>query len=246
LVGCFAIGITPKGGGDPQGLRRAALGLIRTLVDRGIHADLGELLGEGIDHFHAAVRARPEGMEAWTKARGTGEVPQDREGLVSELVEFVVARFKASAAASADVVDAVVAATRADPLVLQRKVDALASLAGNTEFSTIMTTFKRVLNISRGHDFPPPERAALTHDAERALFDATAAVEGEIARAAEALDYATALDRILVLRAPIAALFDAVMVDAPDPTEKSVRIGLLLRIARSFLMVADFSRISTR
>jgi glycyl-tRNA synthetase beta chain len=219
---------------------------VRTLVENRLRASLEDLFQVGVERFHKAVNANPAGFEAWTKARGTGPAAKDADALVSELVDFVITRFKANAEVTADLVDAVVAASPPDPLVLQRKVDALGAIAGRPEFGAVMVTFKRVLNITKGHAFEPPKRSALTHDAERALLDAVEKVEGDVTAAAEALDYPRALDRILVLQQPIAALFDAVMVDAPDPAQKATRIGLLLRVAKSFLAVADFSRISTR
>ncbi|MEQ1500605.1 MAG: glycine--tRNA ligase subunit beta [Myxococcota bacterium] len=242
LVGCFGIGLVPKGSGDPQGLRRAALGLLRTVIDRGLRVDLRELCRAAIGVFDAEVARAPAGFEAWTGARAA----KSTDALVTELVEFAIARFKAYVGTTADVVDAVVAASDPDPLVLARKVEALGGLTGHSEFAEIMVVFKRVLNITRGHAFPSPVASALGTPAERALLDATAAVEGEIASAVGALDFRRALDRMLVLRRPVADLFDAVMVDAPDPAEKAARIGLLLRVARTFLAVADFSRISTR
>lgn len=86
----------------------------------------------------------------------------------------------------------------------------------------------------------------MTHDAERALLRATESVEADIAQAAGDLDYAAALDQALTLRQPVADFFDAVLVESPVEDEKRVRKGLLLRVSRSFLTVADFSRISTR
>jgi glycyl-tRNA synthetase beta chain len=250
MVGCFGIGLVPKGGGDPQGLRRAALGILRTVIDNEIRLDLGDLFRLGVEHFHRSVVHSPrgqQGFEAWIKERGHAESCRDTDGLVNELVEFVLARFRANAQATADVLDAVIAVSPRDPLVLQRKVDALAALAGQPDFAAIMTVFKRVLNITRGHSFEAPGAEQLTHEVERELLRVTGAVEGEIAAAADALDFRTALDRVLLLQKPVAALFDAVMVDDPnDPRARAIRLGLLLRVARSFLAVADFSRISNR
>jgi len=248
LAGCFAIGLVPKGG-DPQGLRRAALGIVRTFALREIHTDLRALFAEAIDTFHAAVVRAPEGFEAWTKARGTGPTPAYADQVAKELTDFTVARFRAwaiSEGASADLVDAVISASVPDPVVLARKADALQSLAGQPDFKAIMVTFKRVLNITRGTDYPAPAPDQLTHDSERALSTVIAQVEGEVASAVQALDYGVALDRMLALREPVAQLFDAVMVDSKVPEEKAVRMGLLLRVGRTFLELADFSRISTR
>jgi glycyl-tRNA synthetase beta chain len=109
-----------------------------------------------------------------------------------------------------------------------------------------MTTFKRVLNITRDQEAAPPSASQCTHEAERELLRAIDEVEDRVASAVAALDFRAALDHVLVLRAPVAALFDAVLVDSPDAAERAVRMGLLSRVARTFLRVADFGRISTR
>ncbi len=248
LVGCFAVGMQPKGG-DPQGLRRAALGVVNTLVERGVRLQLTELVEAAVDALHAAVVASPEGFERYTKARGMESTPTGRDALVAELVDFVQARFRAAqvgAGASGDLVDAVLAAPGDDLVVLRAKVDALKSIAGHDEFVRIMQTFKRVLNITRDASDPAPARDALTLDAERALFDAIDAAEGDIRAALAELDFDAALARILTLQAPVAGFFDDVMVESDDPAERAVRKGLLLRVGRLFLGLADFSRISTR
>jgi glycyl-tRNA synthetase beta chain len=248
LVGCFAIGLVPKGG-DPQGLRRAALGVVNTLISRGVRVELPELIGDAVDVFHTAVLAAPDGFERWTKARGENDSAQGRESLVADLVGFLHARFRATqvaAGASADVVDAVLAAPGDDPVVLHAKVAALRGIAGDDEFTRIMQTFKRVLNITREATDASPAREVLTVSAERGLFDAIEGAEGAIQSALSELDFGSALGHILQLQVPIARFFDDVMVESTDPAERAARKGLLLRVARLFLGVADFSRISTR
>ncbi|MBX2802294.1 MAG: glycine--tRNA ligase subunit beta [Myxococcales bacterium] len=250
LVGCFGVGMAPTSGGDRHGLRRAALGVLITLMEHGLRLDLSDLVRRALKTFHSAVRKAPEGFDRWSKARGTGGKAKGGDDVVTELLEFFLARFRANAVdqgRKADVVDAVMAATQPDPVVLDAKVSALAALAGHSEFGAIMETFKRVINITRDVDFPAPKASDFTHDAERALQKATEAVEDDIAAAAAALDFPTALDRTLTLRGPVADLFDAVLVDDKDnPQKRATRMGLLLRVSRSFLAVADFSRISTR
>ncbi len=249
LASCFGIGLVPKGG-DPQGLRRAALGVVRTAIEAGQRLDLHQVVGLAVHNLHAYVLAQPDGFDAWTKARGTDSTAAtDQDAVVSELVAFILARFRASAIAAevtTDVVDAVLATGDTDPVVLQAKVAALHGLSGNAEFTKIMITFKRVLNITRDAEYPAPPAGALTHSAERALHAAVDAVETTIAQAVAALDFGAALDAMLTLQKPVATLFDAVMVDSDDPTEKANRMGLLLRVGRTFLTLADFSRISTR
>jgi glycyl-tRNA synthetase beta chain len=244
LVGCFGVGLVPKGGGDPQGLRRAAHALVRILVERGIRADLKELFAVSLEQLHPTARGK--GFEAWEKERGAGPEPREAAALVDELTAFVLARFAAAQGTTADVVDAVLAVSAPDPVVLRRKVEALATLAGRPEFGAILATFKRVLNITRGKSSPPPAEADLRHEAERTLARAARSAAAGIDEATARLDYARACELALALQGPVAALFDAVMVESPDPTERATRIGLLLEVTDSFLKVADFSRISTR
>lgn len=245
LVGCFGVGLAPKGN-DPLGLRRAALGLVRTLIDNGSTADLRALFGLALRSFHDAVRAAPEGYQAWTKERGTAELPQDVEGQVEALVEFALARFKAQAVAegaTADLVDAVQYGGEARPLVIARKLAALRGIAGTPEFAPMMETFKRVLNISRDAE---GREGPLTEPSEIALAEAIARVEGGVREAAERMQFADALDAMLSLREPVAQFFVHVMVMAEDPVVRGARVALLKRIGATFLHVADFSRISTR
>ncbi len=250
LAGCFAIDMKPKGG-DPQGLRRAALAVVRTLAIREIHADLHRLFEAALGNFHAYVVTQSAfgGFEAWAKSRGTGRAPAYADDVAKELVDFTVARFRAwaiSDGCSADLVDAVIVASKPDPVVLARKASALKGIAGQPDFKEIMVTFKRVLNITRDADYPAPTAEQCTHPAESALCKAVIQVESDVAASVAELDYAAALDHMLGLRKPVADLFDAVMVDSPDPTEKAVRMGLLIRVGRIFLELADFSRVSTR
>lgn len=247
LVGCFGVGMEPKGGGDPQGLRRAALGLVNTLAERQLGLDLRELFATAVQSFHSSVCSAPDGYQAWVKEQGTGATPKDADGLVQALVEFGLARLKAQAVSegtSADLIDAVLIGGESRPLVLLRKIAAIRTIARSADFLPIMHTFKRVLNISRDAD--TSGAGALTEPAEIVLDRAFGAASGRVDVAVAAGDYVEALEAMLALREPVAQFFDAVLVDAPDPAVRAARMGLLRRISATFLQVADFSRISTR
>lgn len=250
LTGCFGIGLAPKGGGDPQGLRRAALGIVAILVERGLRLALGQLFERAVLHFHARALAAEGGYEAWLAERGrSAEQVQGRDELCAALSQFVLARQQAAASGSglsSDVVDAVLAVSPDDPVLIQAKLEGLRDLVGGERFVPILQTFKRVLNITRDQHEPAPARASLELPCEVELFDAVQRVADQVARAAEALDYRAALRGVLELEAPVASLFESVLVEDPDPALRSRRLGLLLEVARVFLRVADFSRISTR
>ncbi|MCA9573764.1 MAG: hypothetical protein KC656_38295, partial [Myxococcales bacterium] len=129
-----------------------------------------DLFALGVDHFHASAA----GFEGWEKARGADL--RGRDELIGALVDFASARFKAQAVsegASADLVQAVLDVGSTDGIDRQARLDALLAIAGSVDFLPIMHTFKRVLNITRGHDYPVPDPSALTEPAERVLAEAT-------------------------------------------------------------------------
>lgn len=239
LVGCFGIGLVPKGSGDPQGLRRCVLGVLTTLQAHGVRAELGDLFRRAAMSLDDVA----DGYDAWAAKRPV------LDELVAQLVEFASTRFKASATAggtSGDLVDAVLAVGPADVIDWNARLNGLLGVAGTPDFLPIMHTFKRVLNITAGQDAPVPSPDALTEPAERDLAEATVRVEAEVTAAVGRLDVDGAFTSALSLSGPVAAFFDAVLVEAPDPAVKAVRMGLLLRVAAIFARLADFSRISTR
>lgn len=251
LVGAFGIGMEPTGGGDPQGLRRAALGLVRTLVEHGLRVDVAELVGVAVDAFHDA--AGGEGFEAWHKARGTGPVATARDALVASLVAFVTTRHKAwwqAEGAPADYVDAVLDTVAEvggyDPVRVHQQVSALVAASRSEAFGAVLEVFKRVLNILQQAPSDLGPAAALSEPVEAALHTAVAQVGARVDAAVGALDYAAALDAMVDLRAPVEDFFTGVMVHADDPAVRSARLGLLAEVARTLRGVADFSRISTR
>lgn len=250
LVGCFGIGLAPTSGGDPQGLRRAAVGIVRTVLHHGLRGPLAPWIDLAIATFHD--HARGEGFEAWTKARGQGPEPVEAGALRGALLEFVVARFEAQKVAeglSADVVAAVtstVEASDVDLAVLDAKLQALARASGTPDFPAILTTFKRVLNITGAAADAVPAAEACREAVELDLRSALEAARGRIDEAERRLAFGDALAAALALRGPVEAFFDGVLVNDPDPVVRAVRVGLLVGVAAQFRRVADLSRISTR
>ncbi|MBW1876882.1 MAG: glycine--tRNA ligase subunit beta [Deltaproteobacteria bacterium] len=249
LVGCFGVGMVPSGSGDPQGLRRAASGVLAILERHRLRTDLHDLYRNALLGFHAFACEADGHFERWAKTHGKWPSPGGEGALLRELVNFTLTRFKAAAVADGatpDLVDAVIEVTDPDPMVLEAKLAALRSLAQSDQFEPILQTFKRVLNISRDVDADPPARESLADPAERALADALDGLRSKVATATEALDFDRSLRHMLELQAPVATFFEAVLVDDPDPAVKARRMGLLAEVADVFRALADFSRISTR
>lgn len=230
LAGCFAAGIRLKGSSDPLGLRRAAHGCLQILLDAGLRLIPGELAAMAVDGLGPElVRRSP------------------REECVADLAEFFQARLQALLRDDADkgVIDAVLAAGGdRDPVALRARVQAMSELAGQPQFGPLKATFKRVIGLTREHaqaDYAP---AALAEPVEQALHRALEEVRPNARTAALALDYPATLRALIELKAPVDALFDGVMVMAPDPEVRRQRLSLLRSVADEFDRVADFTQLS--
>jgi glycyl-tRNA synthetase beta chain len=252
LVGCFGVGLEPRGGGDPQGLRRAAVGLLQTLLAMGEHVDLGRLFAAAVEVFHAEARSR-DGFEAWRQHRGDGAAAKGGDAVAAALVEFALARWKASrveGGLTGDLVDAVLhASTPTGELVqLDTKLTALAELAGTPTFAPVLITVKRVLNIlgaerGAGVSVDPND---CPEAVERELLELTAQVRDRVRWLSRELDFPGVFAAVTGLAPAVDRFFVGVMVNDPDPAVRARRVGILAEVAELFASVADFSRISTR
>ncbi|MCB9669290.1 MAG: glycine--tRNA ligase subunit beta [Alphaproteobacteria bacterium] len=243
LVGCFGIGMTPSGSGDPQGLRRAVIGVLALLGER--RASLEPLFEAAMDVFH--THAHGKDYDRWTKAQGDDF--RGRDALLAELLEFARTRFKAQATrggVSGDLVDAVLAVGEPVPVDWSARLDALVKASRSEGFLPIMHTFKRVLNITQGSDAAMPRREALVETASKELFDRSKEVAARVDTHVAALDYDGAFAAALTLAPAVSRFFDDVLVEDKDPKLRAARKGLLLGVAAIFRRLADFSRISTR
>jgi glycyl-tRNA synthetase beta chain len=227
LAGCFAIGMVPKGSADPQGLRRAANGVIVILRDMGVSIDLGWLAEQALAPFmdkakRPATELRDE-LLAWFHAR-----------LRAQLLEEY----------PTEVVDAVLEAGGDCAVRVPLRVSALAALAASPDFGALRTTFRRVMGLSKDHDSAEYDPAALGEAAEQALHDAFVNVAERARAEMDRLDYGTALAIMSELQAPVDQLFVDVMVMDEDLAVRANRLGLLRSVADLFRSVADFTRLS--
>jgi glycyl-tRNA synthetase beta chain len=254
LVGCFGVGIEPTSGGDPQGLRRAAAGLIQLLLAQPAGFDLAALYRGALDAFQRSVATGADkvAFDLWIKARGDGSEARDADALVDKLVAFTLTRFKASQVErgrSTDLVEAAMAGADAGPVdvrSLAARVDALAALAGSERFVSILVTVKRVLNITGDASFDVPAVEACEPGVEAELRAQTLAASAAVDAAAAALNWEAALAAAVALAEPVEAFFVGVLVNDPDPVARARRVGVLLGVAAVLRRIADFSRISTR
>jgi len=231
LAGIFAAGSPPKGDRDPFGLRRAALGALRTYIER-------ELEGDLIDHLRLACAQ----LEAHLP------VPED---LVERLYDFMMERLRAyylEQGVLADTFEAVLARRPSRPFDFHRRLEAVGLFRELPEAESLAAANKRIANIlrqaeARGEPIGEVDPAHLVEPAERALYQALTTLEAEQGELIARADYGAALARLAALRAPVDRFFDEVMVMAEDPRLRANRLALLARLRRHFLDIADVSRL---
>lgn len=216
LVGCFSIGLVPKGN-DPQGLRRAANGVLAILLAEGHRESLADLVGL-------------PGPQA--------------PGLVDFILARFRALMQAEGHAT-DVIDAVLKAGGDDPVLLAARVRGLSELSASGDFSPLMVAFKRVLNISKEHDGASFEQGLFEHRSEGELAQAYREALLEVPELVQALNVGDALTHLVQMKPIIDRYFDDVLVNCEDPALRASRLGLLRAISELFLSIADFRAIST-
>ncbi len=230
LIGIFAIGQRPSGTKDPFALRRAALGVVRILIERNLDLNLYELLGLAASQL--ADRA-------------------DTEPAIDEVFDFIMERlpgYYAERGIPADVVEAVLAVRPLKLNDFDRRVQAVKSFRTLREAESLAAANKRIANILRqagGVRERGISAEILKEPAERRLFEALREAEADTAPLFTSGRYEQALHRLAALREPIDTFFDEVMVMSEDDLERENRLAILARLSELFLSTADIARLQT-
>jgi len=228
IVGCFGIGLVPTGSEDPYALRRAALGAVQIVLQRGWHLPLDEAVACAQAGF---------GDSGGSKADATRQA----------VLEFLRGRTQAVLAERGmpgDVIESVLSAGSNDIADVARRADALGVLRREADFVELATAFRRVVGIiPRGFD-RPVETNRLVEAAERALYAQAAELKGEVERLVAARDYLGALRRIAGLRPVVDMFFEEVLVIGPDEGLTQNRFALLKTVGSLFARIADFTKIT--
>lgn len=231
IAGIFCIGQKPTGTRDPFGLRRAALGVLRTIVERQLDLDLMQLV-------ETAVSLQPV------------EAPA---GINEEIWNYLAERLRSSylegnagRSVTTEMFDAVLASRTHSPVDIDVRLRALEGFLTLPEASSLASANKRIANILR--KAPPDisgavDTSRLQEGAERQLFDHVVSMERAVNPLFSRREYTHALTQLASLREDIDRFFDSVMVMAEDADVRANRLGLLLRLRGLFLQVADLSRL---
>ena len=234
LEGSFGIGLIPSGSKDPLGLRRAAQGVVKTLVEGRVRLDL--------------KRAVDAGMQANAILfPGAAGGPDRKAQLWEFFLDRIRSYFKDVRGFAYDEVAAVLAAQSADLVDVEARLNALKLVRRTENFEPLAASFKRIRNILKQAGAEPGEvnEALLEAGPERELYSAASAVFARVAGMRKSDDYIASLQLISSLRPAVDAFFDSVLVNAPDAAVRSNRLALLSRLNREVSSIADFSEIVT-
>jgi len=231
LAGIFAIGQKPTGTKDPFGLRRAAIGVLRILVEKKVELDLRALV-----------------------TRATALQPVQNAATGAELWDYLVERLRAyfidSSAqegvrgVSTEMFDAVRSSEPVSPLDFGARLAALSRFLALPEAASLTAANKRIANIlkkAEGGASGMVDVTLLRESAEKSLHEALAGMIADVDRALGKRDYAAALTRLAGLRPTVDGFFDAVMVNADDAQLRRNRLALLAELRRQFTRIADLS-----
>jgi glycyl-tRNA synthetase beta chain len=231
LAGIFAIGQKPSGTRDPFGLRRAALGVLRTILERQLDLDLRQLV-------ESAVAAQPV---------------EKKPEVVDEVWNYLVERLRGSylegdgaRAVTTEMFDAVVASRTQSVLDMDLRLRALERFLKMSEAESLAAANKRIVNILRkapGDLTGAVDTSRLQDGAERQLFEHVLSMERAVNPLFARREYGQALTQLASLRDDVDRFFDSVMVMAEDAEVRANRLGLLLRLRGLFLQFADLSRL---
>jgi len=229
LAGFFAIGEKPTGSKDPFALRRAALGVIRLIVENKLRLPLAEAFSQAAGLYEGL--GAPDGILDFFADRLKVHL---REGGVRH-----------------DLVSAVFALGEEDDLVrLLARVEALQSVLSTEDGANLLAGVRRAGNIVKAEEKKDgtsygstPDEALLDQAEEKALSQALVVAEQGADKALAAEDFEAAMAAIAGLRGPVDAFFDKVTVNVDDASVRRNRLALLARVGATANRIADFSQI---
>jgi glycyl-tRNA synthetase beta chain len=228
LTGIFSAGLIPTGDKDPYALRRAALGVLRTLIENNLSLDICELIEFSLDTYTHSF---------------------DQAATQIAVIDFVFDRLKGyclDKGYSADEFDAVITIKPTDPLDFMRRLAAVKAFRQLPEAESLAAANKRIRNILRKSESPIGSTVgALVEPAELKLLESANLAVIAIAPLLAQHDYSATLTYLAALRQEVDAFFDDVMVMCDDLELRAHRLALLNLLSEQFLTCADISKLQS-
>jgi glycyl-tRNA synthetase beta chain len=271
LLGFWLIGETPTGSKDPYALRRAALGVIRIVLENAIKLRLEPLLKSHLGHYLSQKSATDPRLRNARESPGTqssespclidghsdqqiSSIPAQFRPMIADLLGFFAERLKVllrEQGARHDLVDAVFALEGQDDLlIIVRRVEALAKLLDTDDGKNLLAGYRRATNIIRieekrdnYHYSGEPDAQLYRHAEEWALASGIETAQRNAQAALAREDFGAAMRAMANLRPAVDAFFETVTVNVDEVAIRSNRLKLLNQIREATRAVADFSRI---
>jgi len=241
IAGMFALGMIPSGSKDPFALRRAANGIVRTLVEHNLPLSLKKLMADALRQYKGTV--------AESNFTAVGVYEQNISAFFRERIEFYLRDARGFAY---DVTNAVLASDADNVVDAVVRAEAVAKVRGSEDFDAIAASVKRIKNILRQATEAKkwPSASGFTplpadNDAERLLGACTAELATSTAALCHEKKYDQALAALATIRRPLDEFFDKVMVMVDDEAVRTSRLTLLQSVAAMFQSIADFSEVVT-
>jgi glycyl-tRNA synthetase beta chain len=230
LAGLFGVGQFPTGDKDPFGLRRAAIGVIRLLIEKRIDTPVPALTDLAFGAFDGVANFRP--------------APDELQGFIADRLRG----YLREQGGTANQVEALLAGGVGSLVSLPDRLAAVREFETLPEAEALAAANKRIVNILRksgGEAAADVDRARLTEGAERDLFGAFDALEPGIDASCRAGDWTGALKSLATTKPAVDRFFDDVMVMADDPAIRANRLALLRRVSSTMNRVADISKLAS-
>ena len=228
LAGIFSAGLIPTGDKDPYALRRAALGILRTLIENNLTLDIRETVA-----FSLSLFIHTFDVTATQKA----------------VIDFINDRLKSyclEKGYSADEFDAVMTVLPPDPLDFMQRLAAVKAFRQLPEAESLAAANKRIRNILKKSDTQPADKIeGLVENEEIQLLKAAQLSAADIQPLLAQRDYQQTLNRLAQLRSDVDAFFDNVMVMTDDLALRASRLALLNLLSEQFLRCADISKLQS-
>ncbi len=228
LTGIFSAGLIPTGDKDPYGLRRAALGVLRILIEKGLALDLADLIELSLAQY------KHEFNLAETRK------------LVTDFIFDRLRGYCLDRGFAPDEFDAVMSVKSTQPLDFMKRLQAVKSFRQMPEAESLAAANKRIRNILKKSDTAPAEQIGnLVENEERQLLATTQQAAQDIQPFLENRDYQSVLSRLALTENDVNAFFDKVMVMCDDIQLRASRLALLNLLMEQFLKIADISKLQS-
>jgi glycyl-tRNA synthetase beta chain len=245
LVGIFAVGLIPTGDKDPYALRRATLGILRTIIENKLNINIIELT----EFADVQIKPIASHVGSGDKMYATGYVGNTPPVTSDRVIDFIFERLRGYCldhGYTADEFDAVIAVKPPEPLDFIQRLKAVKAFRQLPEAEGLAAANKRIRNILKKSDTQPAASVgALLEAQEKQLLQAALQSAEDIQPLLAQRNYQATLNRLAGLRNDVDAFFDHVMVMTDDLELRANRLALLNMLSEQFLTCADISRLQS-